>query len=328
MHYSLNKTLKLPIRCQNLNKFACKYRFYWLSEGGPLFKLYRSRRFTGQIVEYTIDSFHLIDNPAHDFLQDFERNLCGFCGHEVDGVDGAERYGVVVGTFVSHDADRAHVGEGGEVLANGFVEAGVGDFFAVDGVGVLNDTDFFGGDFTDDADAETRTREWLTEDEGFREAQFEAGFADLVFEEVAERFDDFFEVYVVREAAHVVVGFDNGGFSAEAAFNDVRVDGSLGEEVHGTDFFGFFFEDADKFFADDLTFLFRLCDACQFAVIAFLSVDADEVQVKVAFRTEYAFYFVAFVFAEKAVIHEYAGQLFTDGAGKEAGCHGGVYAAG
>ncbi len=39
MHYSLNKTLKLPIRCQNLNKFACKYRFYWLSEGGPLFKL-------------------------------------------------------------------------------------------------------------------------------------------------------------------------------------------------------------------------------------------------------------------------------------------------
>ena len=39
MHYSLNKSLKLPIRCRNLNKFACKYRFYWLSEGGPLFKL-------------------------------------------------------------------------------------------------------------------------------------------------------------------------------------------------------------------------------------------------------------------------------------------------
>src|SRR5699024_5282862 len=130
-----------------------------------LFELYRSRRFTGQIVEYTIDSFHLIDNPAHDFLQDFERNLCGFCGHEVDGVDGAERYVVVVGTFGYHDADRAHVGEGGEVLTDGIVEAGVGDFFAVDGVGVLNDTDFFGGDFTDDADAETRTREWLTEDE-------------------------------------------------------------------------------------------------------------------------------------------------------------------
>lgn len=36
MHYSLNKTLKLPIRCRNLNKFACKYRFYWLSEGVPL----------------------------------------------------------------------------------------------------------------------------------------------------------------------------------------------------------------------------------------------------------------------------------------------------
>ena len=39
MHYSLNKTLKFPIRFRNLNKFACKYRFYWLSEWVPLFKL-------------------------------------------------------------------------------------------------------------------------------------------------------------------------------------------------------------------------------------------------------------------------------------------------
>ena len=154
-----------------------------------------------------------------------------FGGHEVDGVDGAERYGVVVGSLVAHDADGAHVGEGGEVLAIGlFVEAGVGDLLAVDGVGVLHDADFLGGDFADDADAEARAREWLAEDEGFREAQFEAGFADLVFEEVAERLNDFFEVDVVREAAHVVVGFDDGGFSAEAALNYVRVDGSLGED--------------------------------------------------------------------------------------------------
>lgn len=53
MHYSLNKTLKLPIRCQNLNKFACKYRFYWLSEGVPLFKLGKSK----DILKYICLSF-------------------------------------------------------------------------------------------------------------------------------------------------------------------------------------------------------------------------------------------------------------------------------
>ena len=68
MHYSLNKTLKLPIRCRNLNKFACKYRFYWLSEGVPLFKLNRSGRLTGNIIHYPIHMAHLIDDPAGHLL--------------------------------------------------------------------------------------------------------------------------------------------------------------------------------------------------------------------------------------------------------------------
>ena len=136
----------------------------------PLFKFYRSRRFAGQIVEYTIDSFHLIDDPAHDFLQDFKRDFGTFGSHEVDGLDGAERYGVIVGSLVTHDSHRAHVGEGRKVLVDFFVEAGVGDFFAVDGVGVLNDADFLSGDFANDADAKTRAREWLAEYQIFRDA--------------------------------------------------------------------------------------------------------------------------------------------------------------
>ena len=68
MHYSLNKTLKLPIRCQNLNKFACKYRFYWLSEGGPLFPLNRRRRFARNIIDDAVDMFYLIDDAIGCFL--------------------------------------------------------------------------------------------------------------------------------------------------------------------------------------------------------------------------------------------------------------------
>ena len=89
-------------------------------------------------------------------------------------------------------------------------------------------------------DAKARAREWLAEYQVFRDAQFKAGFADLVFEEVAERLNDFFEVDVVREAAHIVVGFDDGGFAAKAALYYVRVDGSLCQIVDGSDFLCFF----------------------------------------------------------------------------------------
>ena len=55
-----------------------------------------------------------------------------------------------------------------------------------------------------------------------------------------------------------MVRFDNGGFSADTALYNVRVDGSLYKEVYGTDFLCLFFEDTDKFFTDDFTFFLRL----------------------------------------------------------------------
>ena len=40
-----------------------------------LFKLNRPWWFARQIIEYSIDSLYLIDDPAHYFLQYFERNI-------------------------------------------------------------------------------------------------------------------------------------------------------------------------------------------------------------------------------------------------------------
>ena len=79
--------------------------------------------------------------------------------HEVGCVHGAESYGVVIGTFVTHNTDAAHVGKGCEVLAEAF-DAGFGDLVAVDVVGVLNDADFFCRYFADDTDSKARAREW------------------------------------------------------------------------------------------------------------------------------------------------------------------------
>lgn len=84
----------------------------------PLFKLNRSRWFAGQIVEYSVYASYLVDDTAHYGLEDVERNFGGFCCHEVNGVDGTKGYGVVVGSFVTHDAYGTHICEGSKILAD------------------------------------------------------------------------------------------------------------------------------------------------------------------------------------------------------------------
>ena len=46
-------------------------------------------------------------------------------------------------------------------------------------------------------------------------SEFQTGFSYFILEEVAQRLDDFFEIYVVRQSSDVMVGFDHGGFSAD-----------------------------------------------------------------------------------------------------------------
>lgn len=250
-----------------------------------------------------------------------------FGSHEVGGEDGAQRDGVVVGAAVAHDADGAQVGEGGEVLSQVSGKAGFVDFFPVDGVSVLDDFDFFRGDFADDPDAETGAGEGLAADEAFGNAKLAADFSDFVFEEETQGFHDFLEVHMIRQAANVVVGFDDGGF-AEPAFDDVGVDGALDEEIDLSDFFRFPFKDTDKFFADDLALSLGVGDALELGVEGFVGVYADEVQVVGAVRAKHRRHFVPFIFPQEAVIDENAGELAADGFGEENRRHRGIDAAG
>ena len=86
----------------------------------------------------------------------------------------------------------------------------IGDFFAEDGIGIAEDGQFFFGDFTHDADSQARSRERLAPYEVFWQAQFGTGFADFVFEEVGERFDEAFEIDDSRKAACDVMALVDG----------------------------------------------------------------------------------------------------------------------
>ena len=56
----------------------------WASEVFcPLFKLNRSRRFTSQIIEYSVNSLNLINNPAHHLIQYIIRDFSSLGCHEV-----------------------------------------------------------------------------------------------------------------------------------------------------------------------------------------------------------------------------------------------------
>ena len=118
--------------------------------------------------------------------------------------------GVVVCSFITHNTYGTHVGQRCEVLVYFFVQASFGDFFTPDGICILYHLYFFCGYIADDTDTEPRTREWLTEYQVIRNAKFQTGFSYFVFEQVTQRLDDFFEIYMLRQTTYVVMRFDYG----------------------------------------------------------------------------------------------------------------------
>src|SRR5699024_4116996 len=99
----------------------------------------------------------------------------------------------------------------------------------------------------DDADSESRSREWLTEYKIFRNSQLQSCLAHLIFKQISQGLDDFFEINIVRKSAYVVVRFDHCGLAAQTAFNYIRINGSLCQEIHSSDLLCLFLKHADEF---------------------------------------------------------------------------------
>ena len=255
---------------------------------------------------------HLIDDPAGHLLQYFIRDLCALCGHEVDGLHGSQCDGVIIGSLIPHNAYGSHIGQGCEVLVDLAILTCVSDFLAVDGICILYDLDLLGGYFADDTDTQSGTGERLTEYQVLRDTKLQSYLTDLILEQVAQRLDDLLEIYIVGQAAYVVMGLDHCGFTAQSALYHIGIDGSLYEEIHGTDLLRLFLKYTDELFADDLSLMLRLGYTCQFAIETFLRIHTDEMQVIIAIRSEDCLYFIALVLTEQAVIYEDAGQLLTD----------------
>ena len=142
-----------------------------------------------------------------------------------------------------------------------------------------------------------------------RDSQLAARVAHFVLEQVAQRFDNLFEVHIVRQTAYVMVALDDRGFTAQAAFHHIRVDCSLYQKIHCSDFFRFLFKYADELFADDLSFLLRFLHARQLVIKTLPRVYTHKVQIVRSLRAEHRAHFLTFIFSHEAVIHEHTGKL-------------------
>ena len=257
----------------------------------------------------------LIDDTAGDSAQNIPGHIIALRGHKVGGGHSTQRHSVIIGALVAHDANTVHVGQGCIVLADLLIQTCLCDLLTPDRVGILHDCHLLRCHFADDADAKTRAGERLTADQIFGQAQLTAGLTHLVFEQVAQRLHQLLEVHGVGQTADVVVALDNSGLTAQTALNDIRVNGTLCQEIHLADLLGLLFKHTDELFADDLALALRLGDTSQLCKVTFAGIHTDKVDIKAVgiARTEYRADLFLLVLTQQTVIHEHAGQLLADG---------------
>ena len=103
-----------------------------------LFPLNGCRGLASDVIDYAVDAFYLVGNAAGSLRENLVGDGGVFSGHKVGGDDRAERNGVIVGSEVAHNADRAHIGKDGEVLPDFAVKPRVCDFLTENSVLILS----------------------------------------------------------------------------------------------------------------------------------------------------------------------------------------------
>ena len=155
------------------------------------------------------------------------------------------------------------------------------------------------------------------------DAQSAAHSADLVLEQHPQRLHDL-QIHLLRQPAHIVVGLDFRSDSLYAGrFDDVRVDGSLGQPAGIADSPGVFVESFDEEPSDDLPFGFRIADSGKLREELLRCVSSDHVEVHALVGLEDIF---IFILPEQAVVYEYAGEVMPYGLVEQGGGHCRVHA--
>ena len=189
-------------------------------------------------------------------------------------------------------------------------------FFANNGICILQNLKLFRAYCANDADSQTRAGEGLTVNNMGRQAKGGAQRANLVLEEVVKRLNKV-EVNTFREGDQVVVAFDSGSLSAGFAstrFNDVRIDGALSHKLHGLAVFCDILCNGEELFpelgTDNLALCFRVGNAVKQLGIALFGMNMNEIHIELLGK--YLFNLFRLVLTKQAMVYEYAYQLLAN----------------
>ncbi len=169
--------------------------------------------------------------------------------------------------------------------------------------------------FAQAAHGQARTGERMTPDNFVGQAELQAELADFVLEQIAQRLDQL-EAQILGQSADVVVQLDRRGgpIFGGAAFDHVRVERALGQEVGAVDLGGFVGKALDEGVADPLALLLRIAHAGQGGQELLLGL--DDVQVRAEVIAELLDDFGFFIFAQQPVVDQDAGKLLADRLGQ------------
>ena len=220
-----------------------------------------------------------------------------------------------VAAGVADHAHRTHRQIDGERLAYLVVPVRAPQLFQKDGVGLAQHGQVFAPHLAEHAHRETRAGKGMASDQRLGQAERQAQLAHFVLEQIAQRFQQA-QVHALRQAAHVVVGLDDPRLAGGAGggFDHVWVDRALGEPARAVDLRGFALENVHERGADGLAFGFGLGHAGKYRQKALAGIDHAQLHGQRVGRPECRTYLIGLIFAQQAVVHEDAGQLFADGA--------------
>ena len=143
----------------------------------------------------------------------------------------------------------------------------------------------------------------------------------------AQRLDEP-ELHALGQAAHVMVGFDQGSRIAldGHTLDHVGIKRPLPQKLRATDRAERFLENLNKGAADDLPLLLGFGHTFQAFDKKFRGIDHPEIDFEISFVER--FDVSALIFAQKAVVDKNAGKLLADRLVQESGRNGGIDPAG
>ena len=185
------------------------------------------------------------------------------------------------------------------------------DLVDIDCVSLTQDLQFLTSDLTGAADGKARAREGVTPDEACGQAKLMTQRADLVLEQLAQRFDQF-QAHLFGQPAHIVVRFDRDGRPAAErhGFDHIGVKRALREEFGILNRVGVFLEHVNEQPPDGFAFDLGVAHAFQLTKkqVGFVGMD----QVDVVVIAEHGHDLFSLVLAQQPVIDKDAGELIAN----------------